>query len=520
MSLLVGLLDGPFVLLEDLLALDLLRGSNHALLTVLAFSTVGDERGEDDTYVLWCPLIPIQHNPFNDFKRRQTTLSARFLQLGQNEITDLGVVDHVLQPTAGDFIVFGESHQGRLRRDNDGNRSALVRRGEDADVGDQGRRPVDGLELFQRNVLAVERLDQVLLAIDDADMPVLVELGNVARHEPPAFPDGELGLLLVVVVRRGHRVPADEELALGRVVGGEVARFGEVHQLLLDRGGDVAVGVKRQGEGIAERTHRARFGQTVAVDDGADGHGDEPLGVLGEGTAAGHGQAQSASGGGTDFAEDQIVQEPDARQVLPHEELFERERAPEEVPGEETTPVDLADNALADRLPDRRDADEYTRAEFHNVTLAVADRGLGQGPGRPIAHGRAPEQGRILEEELDDVRLREIGEEPIPGADVGSDDRGRTGNRRHDGLVLDGHAFGRARGAGGVHDTGEILGFRKDVLGRVLLAQLLDLIESEDLDMGELALEPVQLGLARFGLVVEDDVLYGGGFRQGVVERR
>ncbi len=54
--------------------------------------------------------------------------------------------------------------------------------------------------LLQRNILAIERLHQVFLTIDDADGASCIDPANVASLEPPIFGESHGGLELVVVV--------------------------------------------------------------------------------------------------------------------------------------------------------------------------------------------------------------------------------------------------------------------------------------------------------------------------------
>ena len=104
----------------------------------------------------------------------------------------------------------------------------------DADVCDNGCGAVDRLELLERNVLSSKCLNQVLLAVNDADFTVGVELSNVTSLEPSVVGEGLLGLLGHVQVTVYNTTATDPDFSLRRVVGGEVAGIREVDKLHLD----------------------------------------------------------------------------------------------------------------------------------------------------------------------------------------------------------------------------------------------------------------------------------------------
>ena len=95
--------------------------------------------------------------------------------------------------------------------------------------------------LLKSNILSVQCLDQVLLAVDELEMSVLVPLADISSLEP-AILVRCAGLLRVVVVLRRDRVTADPDLSLLGSVGGEVARIGEVDELDLDTGNQTSQG--------------------------------------------------------------------------------------------------------------------------------------------------------------------------------------------------------------------------------------------------------------------------------------
>lgn len=109
--------------------------------------------------------------------------------------------------------------------------------------------------LLERNVLAIQRLDQVLLAVNDLDVAVPIEFANVARLEPAIRRERVLRLLVVLVIAVRHAVTSDPYLALRWPVLREVARLWKVDQLHFDTGGEVSDGFVGPFHGVHEGTH-------------------------------------------------------------------------------------------------------------------------------------------------------------------------------------------------------------------------------------------------------------------------
>ena len=84
--------------------------------------------------------------------------------------------------------------------------------------------------------------------------------------------------------------------------------------------------------------------------------------------------------------------------------------------------------------------------------------------------------------------------------------------------VLDHDALWCACRSRSVHDTREIVSLGRDGLGRVLIAQLQQLIEADDLQMRMRARERINVFLLRVILGAVDDDLDVLGFLHGIYE--
>lgn len=92
--------------------------------------------------------------------------------------------------------------------------------------------------LFNCNVLAISRLDEVLLAVDELQVAVLVPLTDIAGLEPAVGRHGFGSLLRVLEVAAHDIVSSDPDLAL--VVRSEVTSFEEVNKLDVRAAGDAS----------------------------------------------------------------------------------------------------------------------------------------------------------------------------------------------------------------------------------------------------------------------------------------
>ncbi len=388
------------------------------------------------SYILWRPLIIHDDHALDDLDPREATSAPSSLQLAQHGALDLLVMHEGLEAGLLDADGARQLLQRWLGRNDNRDRLGLRDVRVHADVGDDGRRAVDALELLEGDVLAVERLDQVLLAVDDLEVAVLIPLADVARLEPAVLSERLGRLLLVVVVALEHRGAAQPHLALRvGLVGGEVAGVGEVDQLGLDGRRHGADRLRGPLERVLERAHGGRLGEAVADDHGADGHADELLRVLGHGPTGAQAELHTPTGRLLDLLEDDGIQHATTGEASRHETLLEGEGAPEEAAHDGGAGVDLGDDALLDRLPDGGHTDEHRGLELADVAVAVAHRGVRQGLGVTVPEGGAPVQGGVLEDELEDVGEGEVGEEAVAGSDKLLDDGAGAGDCGEEGLA-------------------------------------------------------------------------------------
>src|SRR3954454_9448286 len=139
----------------------------------------------------------------------------------------------------------------------------LVRHADDRGLRDRGVLVEDLLDLARVDVVAAAD-DHVLLAVDDEEVAVLVDLGHVARVEPAVAHDLLRGVVAVPVAL--HEVVAADgdlaDLALAHLLAVLVDRL---HLHALDRGADragLALAV-----GVVEGRDRRGLRQPVALED-------------------------------------------------------------------------------------------------------------------------------------------------------------------------------------------------------------------------------------------------------------
>ena len=121
----------------------------------------------------------------------------------------------------------------------------------------------DLLDLARVHVVAAAD-DQLLLAVDDEEVAVLVDLGHVAGLEPAVLVDGLLRLLLALPVALHHVVALDGDLADLALVDLVAVVVDHLHLDALDRGADRA-GLALL-VGVVERRHRRGLAQAVALE--------------------------------------------------------------------------------------------------------------------------------------------------------------------------------------------------------------------------------------------------------------
>lgn len=95
------------------------------------------------------------------------------------------------------------------------------------DLVDRGALLEDVLDLLDSHVLPLAQLEDVLLAVDDAEGPIRRDLANVARVEPALRVERLLGLLLVLVVGLENGRATEADLATGGLRLGVIPHLGD-----------------------------------------------------------------------------------------------------------------------------------------------------------------------------------------------------------------------------------------------------------------------------------------------------
>jgi hypothetical protein len=130
----------------------------------------------------------------------------------------------------------------RVRVERDQERDEVARLADDQRLaGERAERLELALDVGRRDVLAARRLDQVLLAVGDAQVALVVQLADVAGAEEPVLGHDLGGLLGQVVVATHDRHTLDHDLAVGVELDLQVAhglpdradlqRLGLVHEV-------------------------------------------------------------------------------------------------------------------------------------------------------------------------------------------------------------------------------------------------------------------------------------------------
>lgn len=161
-----------------------------------------------------------------------------------------------------------------------------------------------GTYLFQCNVLSVQGLDKVLLAVDDLELAKLVKFADITSLEPAVIGESLLVLLFVVKVTLGNTTTTDPDLTLWWTVGRKVAGILKVNELDFDGSWDPTKGLVGPSERVSQGAHGGGLGKTVSRDERSDSHGDEALSVLGDWTTTVQADAQTATCCLLDLAED------------------------------------------------------------------------------------------------------------------------------------------------------------------------------------------------------------------------
>lgn len=214
---------------------------------------------------------------------------------------------------------------------------------------------------------------------------------------------------------------------MGRLICGEIACVFKVDELDLNASRAAAECFVGPGKRICESTHGSSFGQTVTADHWGDDHGNETLGVFGNRTAAVQADSQATTSSILDLAEDDRVNDTGAQAGkgearVAHHHALGSHASPKQVLGDGVHLSNLCHDTLLDGLPYSGDTDQDGRLELANVTGTVLDGGIRDGFWIAIAHGAAPEETGILEDEFQDVCKREVGEQAISWTEVRPDD--------------------------------------------------------------------------------------------------
>ena len=122
--------------------------------------------------------------------------------------------------------------------------------GEQDGLADERARFQQIFDLARRDILAAGRDHDVLLAVDDPEMAVRHQFGDIAGVKP-AVADDVLGRLFVLPVASEHSGTAHEDFAVGR----------ELHLLGIERNADVA-GLL---EWLALAQHQRVLGDAVKI---------------------------------------------------------------------------------------------------------------------------------------------------------------------------------------------------------------------------------------------------------------
>mmetsp|Transcript_67683 Transcript_67683/g.178484 ORF Transcript_67683/g.178484 Transcript_67683/m.178484 type:complete len:516 (+) Transcript_67683:372-1919(+) len=349
---------------------------------------------------------------------------------------------------------------------------------------DEAGRLENVLNLGERNVFAVRQLDEVLLAVDDLDRSRRRHLPDVARTKIADAVEGdEILLVLLHDLRVGvrgidqvalaHGGPSDEDLTAAHadrrvvLVGEEVVALLPVAQTdarRLLRRADAMLEGRRE----ADRRRTARLGEAVALNDGALERGHAKLADL-------EAQRRGAGADHPHLAAEQLrhrlEDEPEER-VGPDDSLVKvggsvGERRLEPRLDRLGSGVDLAVDGGIDAIEHGRRGEEEGRLERRRVAhlrllrLQHFDRRRQDRADPTVPDRHAGREAGELDNQLHDVRERQVGEEAAAGGGVGGErGRGRrtTRDRRDQVAMRHLHALRVARRARRVHAHGDGFG--------------------------------------------------------------
>jgi len=123
-------------------------------------------------------------------------------------------------------------------------------------------------DLLGSNVLALGKLEDVLLAVDDLERAVGLDLADIARVEPAVGVNGLARLLRLLVVALADRRAANADLTAGvGLVLCSVVHLGHIHELELDARQGATNVAGRVIAGDSDADGRTGLGLTVAFVD-------------------------------------------------------------------------------------------------------------------------------------------------------------------------------------------------------------------------------------------------------------
>src|SRR6266545_7692413 len=123
------------------------------------------------------------------------------------------VCGQLLEATELDAVLLSPRRGGHGIQHEQGG-DELARLAEGDGLAEDRIRPQERLDVRRRDVLAVGVDDELFFAVDEAQVPVLVELADVARVQPALVVDRLFGLLRVLEVANHDRAAASENLAV------------------------------------------------------------------------------------------------------------------------------------------------------------------------------------------------------------------------------------------------------------------------------------------------------------------
>ena len=176
---------------------------------------------------------------------------------------------------------------------------------------------IDILNLLRGHILALRQLEDVLLPIDDDELPLRRPQANVTAHQPSLLVDGLPRLLLVLVVSHKDVRSTDPDLAPTpagfaqmRRIGVKVSHLGNVRQNnLAGIDGTADVPDRRYVVGMADGGAGRPLRLAVSLHHGNAEHApEEDHDALRERGRSAHHEAQMVQSQGLlDFVEDQSI---------------------------------------------------------------------------------------------------------------------------------------------------------------------------------------------------------------------